>query len=97
MVLEVLTTSYGSNAVQVAQTRKLIALLEQKKVAFQAVDGVEQAERRKELWAKSGTRSYPQVFLNGEYLGDMDKIEVRSQPIGQAPWPTHRTPQCAGG
>lgn len=75
--LQILVTSVGSNAVQVAEIRKLLDLFENKQVTFECVDGSIQAELRNKLWGKSGRRTYPQVFLHGEYWGDLDKIQVR--------------------
>eukprot|EP00306_Pavlova_sp_CCMP459_P013541 CAMPEP_0185184550 /NCGR_PEP_ID=MMETSP1140-20130426/2649_1 /TAXON_ID=298111 /ORGANISM="Pavlova sp., Strain CCMP459" /LENGTH=93 /DNA_ID=CAMNT_0027750629 /DNA_START=15 /DNA_END=296 /DNA_ORIENTATION=+ len=75
MTVILLTSSYGSNQVQVTQTRKLVDLFALKKVAFEQVDGVEDAETRNQLWEKSGKRGYPQLFVKGEYFGDVDKIQ----------------------
>ena len=82
-------TNLSSNQVQLAETRKLVDLLTQKKLAFELVDGsaVESRDRRNEMWEKSGKRSYPQVFLNGEVFGDLDTIQVRA--------PTSHRSRCA--
>jgi len=75
--VQVLITSYGSNHVQVTGTRKVIDLFDNKKVAYVQVDGASDVDTRNRLWEKSGKRSYPQVFVNGEYVGDHDVLQVR--------------------
>jgi glutaredoxin len=82
MGVEVLLTNLSSSLLQSAETRKLVDLLTQKKLAFELVDGsaVESRDRRNEMWEKSGKRSYPQVFLNGQFFGDLDTIQVCATP-----------------
>lgn len=75
--IQVLVSNLGGNALQVAETRKLVDLLENKKVIFEQVDGSSQPELRNKMWEKSGKRTYPQIFLHGEFWGDLDMIQVR--------------------
>lgn len=74
--IQILVTAMGSNALQVAETRKLVDLLLNKKVTFEQIDGSSDADLRNKMWEKSGKRSYPQIFLNGEFWGDLDMIQV---------------------
>lgn len=82
--IQVLVSNLGGNALQVAETRKLVDMLENKKVIFEQVDGSSQPELRNKMWEKSGKRAYPQIFLNGEFWGDLDMIQVRRAPIAHA-------------
>ena len=48
-------------------------LLESKGVDFEAINIWEQTERKQEMIERSGGKtSVPQVFVNGDYLGDCD-------------------------
>lgn len=88
--VQVLITSYGSNHVQVTGTRKVLDLFENKKVAYVQVDGSSDVDTRNQLWEKSGKRSYPQVFIKGEYVGDHEYLQVRAAPAQERPVPAPR-------
>lgn len=50
-------------------------LLEQKGVAFEEIDVMMQAGKRKEMRERAGgVNTVPQVFVDGELLGDCDFI-----------------------
>lgn len=98
MGVEVLLTNLSSSLLQSAETRKLIDLLTQRKLAFELVDGsaAESRDKRNEMWEKSGKRSYPQVFLNGEFFGDLDTIQVRAPTSRRSTPPAHRARGARG-
>jgi len=51
------------------------ALLERKGAAFTEIDIIEEPARRAEMIRRSGGRtSVPQIFINGEHIGDSDEL-----------------------
>jgi glutaredoxin 3 len=50
------------------------ALLNAKNVAFEEIDVVTHPGRRQEMAGLTGSRSVPQIFVDGELIGDCDTI-----------------------
>ncbi len=50
------------------------ALLNSKNVAFEEIDVIMHPGRRQEMAGRAGSRSVPQVFVDGEHIGDCDGI-----------------------
>ena len=78
--------------------RKLETTLQGRDVDYTAVDGTEDADKRRALWELSNQRTYPQVFLPEEsaehglrFVGSMDEIQEvlarapRTQAVLTAP------------
>lgn len=57
--------------------RKLETTLKGKHVQFVAIDGAspDMKEVRSALWAISGKREYPQVFVKKAFMGGMDELQ----------------------
>ncbi len=49
-------------------------LLSSKNVDFTEIDVTMDASKRREMTEKSGSRTVPQVFVDGEHIGDCDGI-----------------------
>lgn len=75
--------SYVSNQIVEVNTRKLETILQGKCVVVTKIDGAaqENKELRSALWEKSGVRSYPQLFLDGEVVGggNFDDLQELSE------------------
>mmetsp|Transcript_27966 Transcript_27966/g.71465 ORF Transcript_27966/g.71465 Transcript_27966/m.71465 type:complete len:376 (+) Transcript_27966:871-1998(+) len=76
----VLFTSYASNQLFEVAWRKLETQLQSQRVSYISVDGADGAnvEVRNALWALSGRRTYPQVFIYGEdcvYVGGGSEVQ----------------------
>ena len=55
-------------------------LLENKKVEFNEIDLSENPDKFEEMLSKSnGARTVPQIFVNGEHIGDCDHIHDLDQ------------------
>ena len=50
------------------------ALLAHKGVAFVEIDGTEPDKRREMIQRSMGGSTYPQVFINGVYVGGSDEL-----------------------
>lgn len=72
----VLFTSIVSSKRSVEEWHMLEVLLRGKSVGFHGVDGSlpHCKAAREALWAVSGARGYPQVFVDNKYVGDHHKI-----------------------
>lgn len=51
-------------------------LLSEKGVAFEEIDVMMAPARRKEMTARAGATSVPQIFADGEHVGDCDGIHA---------------------
>jgi len=73
----VMYTSYVSNQLFEVAWRKLETTLKGKHVQFVAIDGAspDMKEVRSALWAISGKREYPQVFVKKAFMGGMDELQ----------------------
>ena len=49
-------------------------LLEKKGVAYTEIDVMMKSDKRREMTERSGKTSVPQIFVDGEYLGDCMEI-----------------------
>lgn len=49
-------------------------LLEKKGVAYTEIDVKMKSDKRREMTERSGKTSVPQIFVDGEYLGDCMEI-----------------------
>lgn len=52
------------------------ALLDSKHVAYEEIDVMMHPARRQEMAARAGSRSVPQVFVDGEHIGDCNGIHA---------------------
>lgn len=52
------------------------ALLEKKKVNYQEIRVDEHPELREEMIARSGRRTVPQIFINGQSIGGSDELHA---------------------
>jgi len=50
------------------------ALLKGKGIDYTEIDVMMSPSKRKEMTERAGTRSVPQIFVDGEHLGDCDHI-----------------------
>lgn len=50
------------------------SLLQSKGVAFEEIDVMMSPGKRKEMTARSGATSVPQIFADGEHIGDCEGI-----------------------
>ena len=76
----VLFTSYASNQLFEVAWRKVETQLQAKGIDYVPVDGASppMKEARSALWAVSGARTYPQVFIYGEqctFVGGGDEVQ----------------------
>lgn len=76
----VLFTSYASNQLFEVAWRKVETQLQAKGIDYVPVDGASppMKEARNALWAVSGARTYPQVFIYGEqctFVGGGDEVQ----------------------
>ena len=55
-------------------SRRALALLEQKRAAFEAIDITDDTEREQEMRARSGRTSVPQIFIDGRHIGGYDDL-----------------------
>ena len=49
-------------------------LLEKKGVAYTEIDIMKKSDKRREMTERSGKSSVPQIFVDGEHLGDCMEI-----------------------
>lgn len=78
-----LITSTQNNQIWIVNMRKLETMLDGLGVEFEKVDGADAANKdlRTAMWAASGARSYPQLFLDGKPAagnGTLDDIQDTS-------------------
>ena len=52
------------------------ALLHRKGIAFAEIDVLAQPERRREMIARSGRKTVPQIFVGDTHLGGYDDLEA---------------------
>ena len=72
--IDIYTTSYCPFCIR---AKKLLA---NKKVEFNEIDLSENPDKFEEMLAKSnGARTVPQIFVNGEHIGDCDHIHNLDQ------------------
>ncbi len=58
-------------------------LLDAKRVIYEEVDvSLMDEDERAEMWAKSGTKTLPQIFVDDEYIGSTDEIKEMEE-IGE--------------
>lgn len=50
------------------------ALLQSKELAYSETDITDDIERAQEMIARSGNRTVPQIFINGELIGGFDEL-----------------------
>ena len=50
------------------------SLLDSKNVLYREIDVTVNAETRREMAKMAGSRSVPQIFVDGKYIGDCDGI-----------------------
>jgi len=66
------TTSLGQNANTASQVYQIKMILDLHQIKYEEVDlyidGLEGGTRRQEMYARSGTKVLPQIFINDEYL-----------------------------
>jgi glutaredoxin len=79
--LVMLVSSVSGNQKVELYQRKMSDLLEAHKVTFARLDGSldENRDRRNALWGVSGERSYPQLFIDDEYVGDWNTLEMLNE------------------
>jgi glutaredoxin 3 len=61
------------------------ALLERKGVSYTNIDLDEQPNRRDEMIKRSGRRTVPQIFINGEHIGGSDDLAALDRAGGLDP------------
>ena len=72
--VKIYTTPYCPFCIKAKQ------LLKNKKVNFDEIDLSENPDKFEEMLAKSnGARTVPQIFVNGEHIGDCDHIHNLDQ------------------
>lgn len=72
--VDIYTTSYCPFCIR---AKKLLA---NKKVEFNEIDLSENPDKFEEMLSKSnGARTVPQIFVNGEHIGDCDHIHDLDQ------------------
>lgn len=72
--IDIYTTSYCPFCIR---AKKLLA---NKKVEFNEIDLSENPDKFEEMLSKSnGARTVPQIFVNGEHIGDCDHIHDLDQ------------------
>ena len=72
--VKIYTTPYCPFCIKAKQ------LLKNKKVNFDEIDLSENPDKFEEMLAKSnGARTVPQIFVNGEHIGDCDHIHDLDQ------------------
>jgi glutaredoxin 3 len=54
-------------------------LLDSKNVAYKEIDVTMNASKRREMTQMAGSSSVPQVFVDGEHIGDCDGIHMLEQ------------------
>ncbi len=55
-------------------SRRALALLEKKGVAFEAIDVTDDTVREHEMRERSGRTSVPQIFIDGRHIGGYDDL-----------------------
>jgi glutaredoxin 3 len=68
--IEIYTTSYCPYC------QRAKALLDRKGVTYQEIDVERDTARREEMMVRSGRRTVPQVFINGEAIGGCDDLHT---------------------
>ncbi len=68
--IEIYTTSYCPYC------QRAKALLDRKGVTYQEIDVERDTARREEMMARSGRRTVPQIFINGEAIGGCDDLHT---------------------
>lgn len=68
--IEIYTTSYCPYC------QRAKALLDSKGVTYQEIDVERDTARREEMMVRSGRRTVPQVFINGEAIGGCDDLHT---------------------
>ena len=56
--------------------KKAKALLQAENISYTEIDVTQDADREREMIERSGRRTVPQIFLNGESLGGYDDLAV---------------------
>ena len=54
-------------------------LLDSKNVAYKEIDVTMNASKRREMTQMAGSRSVPQIFVDGKHIGDCDGIHMLEQ------------------
>jgi glutaredoxin 3 len=54
-------------------------LLDSKNVAYKEIDVTMNALKRQEMTQMAGSRSVPQIFVDGKHIGDCDGIHMLEQ------------------
>jgi glutaredoxin-related protein len=75
----VLYTSGTNNQLFTTAWHRLETILDGRGLTYDKIDGAdpEMKEVRGALWEISGDRKYPQVFVEGKFIGDADQIQAR--------------------
>lgn len=61
-------------------SRRALALLTRKGVAFDAIDLTDDAgDREREMRERSGRTTVPQIFINGRHVGGFDDLSALEQ------------------
>ena len=56
--------------------QRAIALLNEKNVKFDIIETSDNPEAFEEIKAKTGWKTVPQIFINGEFVGGFDDINA---------------------
>ena len=55
------------------------SLLDSKNVGYEEIDVTMNVSKRLELLEMAGSRSVPQIFVDGKHIGDCDRIHMLEQ------------------